>query len=33
MVDAIRGARNLAVYAPSDFPNAQLELVALLPPR
>ena len=31
--DAIRAARNLAVYTPSDFPGAQLELVALLPPR
>jgi type VI secretion system protein ImpJ len=28
--DAIRVARNLAVYVPSDFPEAQLELVALL---
>ena len=32
--DAIRAARNLAVYVPAaDFPEAQLELVALLPPK
>jgi len=29
--DAVRRARNLAVYAPSDFPDPQLELVILLP--
>src|SRR5690606_24308418 len=28
---AVRRARNLAVYAPSDFPDPQLELVILLP--
>lgn len=31
--DAIRAARNLAVYVPSDFPDPQLELVVLLPPK
>lgn len=31
--DAIRTARNLAAYVPSDFPDAQLELVVLLPAR
>ena len=31
--DAIRTARNLAAYVPSDFPEAQLELVVLLPAR
>ncbi len=31
--DAIRTARNLAAYVPSDFPEAQLELVVLLPSR
>ncbi len=30
--DAIRSARNLAVYVPSDFPDATLELVVMLPP-
>lgn len=30
--DAIRSARNLAVYVPSDFPEAALELVVMLPP-
>ncbi|MEW5931180.1 MAG: type VI secretion system baseplate subunit TssK [Gemmatimonadota bacterium] len=30
--DAIRMARNLAVYVPSDFPDAELELVVVLPP-
>lgn len=29
--DAIRRARNLAVYVPSDFPEPQIELVILLP--
>jgi type VI secretion system protein ImpJ len=29
--DAIRLNRNLAVYAPSDFPNPQFELVVILP--
>jgi len=29
--DAIRTARNLAAYVPADFPEAQLELVVLLP--
>jgi type VI secretion system protein ImpJ len=31
--DAVRVARNLAAYVPSDFPAPQLELVILLPPR
>ncbi len=31
--DAIRLARNVAVYVPSDFPDPQLELVVLLPTR
>jgi type VI secretion system protein ImpJ len=31
--DAIRTARNLAAYVPSDFPDPQLELVVLLPTR
>lgn len=31
--DAIVRARNLAAYVPSDFPNPQLELVIVLPPR
>jgi type VI secretion system protein ImpJ len=30
--DAIRRARNLAVWVPSDFPEPQLELVVILPP-
>lgn len=30
--DAVRAARNLAVYVPSDLPEAQLELVVMLPP-
>jgi type VI secretion system protein ImpJ len=30
--DAVRRARNFAVYAPGDLPNAQMELVLLLPP-
>jgi type VI secretion system protein ImpJ len=30
---AVRAARNLAVYVPSDFPDPHLELVVLLPPR
>src|SRR5690606_13973813 len=29
--DAIRLARNLAVYVPSDFPHPRLELVVVLP--
>jgi type VI secretion system protein ImpJ len=29
--DAVRRARNLAAYVPSDFPTAELELVLLLP--
>ena len=29
--EAIRRARNLAVYVPSDLPDPQLELVLLLP--
>lgn len=29
--DAVRTARNLAAYVPSDFPDAQLELVVMLP--
>jgi type VI secretion system protein ImpJ len=29
--DAISAARNLAVYVPADYPDAQLELVILLP--
>lgn len=29
--DAVRRARNLAAYVPSDFPEAELELVLLLP--
>ncbi|TVP59278.1 MAG: type VI secretion system baseplate subunit TssK [Gemmatimonadales bacterium] len=31
--EAIRRARNVAVYVPSDFPGAELELVLLLPPE
>jgi len=31
--DAIRAARNLAAYVPSDFPNPQLELIVVLPPE
>ena len=31
--DAIVRARNLAAYVPADFPNAQLELVVVLPPK
>jgi type VI secretion system protein ImpJ len=30
--DAIKVARNLAVYVPSDVPNPRLELVVLFPP-
>lgn len=30
---AIRKSRNLAAFVPGDFPNPQLELVILLPPR
>ncbi len=30
--DAVRRARNFAVYAPADLPDAQMELVLLLPP-
>ena len=30
--DAIRQARNLAAYVPSDLPEPQMELVILLPP-
>lgn len=30
--DAVRAARNLAVYVPSDFPDPSLELVVMLPP-
>jgi hypothetical protein len=26
-------ARNLAAYVPQDFPNPELELVIVLPPR
>jgi hypothetical protein len=26
-------ARNLAAYVPSDFPNPELELVVVLPPK
>lgn len=29
--DAVRSARNLAVYVPSDFPDPELELVVMLP--
>ncbi len=29
--DAVKLARNLAAYVPADFPNAQLELVVVLP--
>jgi type VI secretion system protein ImpJ len=29
--EAVRSARNVAVYAPSDFPQPQMELVILLP--
>ena len=29
--DAITAARNLAVYAPADYPDAQMELVLVLP--
>jgi type VI secretion system protein ImpJ len=29
--EAVGRARNLAAYVPGDFPNAQLELVILLP--
>jgi type VI secretion system protein ImpJ len=31
--DAIRQARNASVYVPSDFPEAQIELLILLPPE
>ena len=31
--DAIRLARHVAAYVPSDFPNPELELVVILPPR
>lgn len=31
--DAVRQARNLAAYVPSDFPKAELEVVLLLPPE
>jgi type VI secretion system protein ImpJ len=31
--DAIVRARNLAAYVPSDFPNPELELVIVLPPK
>ena len=29
--DAVTLARNLAVYVPSELPNAQLELIVILP--
>jgi type VI secretion system protein ImpJ len=29
--EAVKRARNLAAYVPSDFPNPQLELIILLP--
>ena len=29
--DAVRAARHLAVSAPSDFPNTEMDLVILLP--
>lgn len=31
--EAIRLARHLAAYVPSDFPNPELELIVVLPPR
>jgi type VI secretion system protein ImpJ len=31
--DAVLRQRNLAAYVPADFPNAELELVIVLPPR
>jgi len=31
--DAIVRARNLAAYVPADFPNPQMELVVVLPPK
>jgi predicted component of type VI protein secretion system len=31
--DAIRLARHVAAYVPSDFPNPELELVVVLPTR
>ena len=31
--EAVRRARNLAVYAPSDFPGVEMDLVVLLPRR
>lgn len=31
--EAIVRARNLAAFVPADFPNAQLELIVILPPR
>jgi type VI secretion system protein ImpJ len=31
--DAIVRARNLAAYVPADFPNPQMELVIVLPPK
>lgn len=30
--DAVRRARNFAVYAPADFPSPEIDLVVLLPP-
>ena len=29
--EAVTRARNLAAYAPGDFPNPQIELIILLP--
>jgi predicted component of type VI protein secretion system len=29
--EAVLRSRNIAVYAPADFPNPQLELIVLLP--
>ncbi|HTR78772.1 MAG TPA: type VI secretion system baseplate subunit TssK [Gemmatimonadaceae bacterium] len=31
--DAVQRARNIAAYVPAEFPNPQLELVIMLPPR
>jgi type VI secretion system protein ImpJ len=31
--EAVARARNLAAYVPADLPNAQLELIVVLPPR
>jgi type VI secretion system protein ImpJ len=31
--EAVRSARNLAAYVPAEFPNPELELVLVLPPK